>query len=275
MISTAGFRLRIFSLLLVVLLLIGTTGFTLFEGLSPADALYFTVVTVATVGYGDIHPVTREGKILAMFVIILGVGAFLAFFANTTDLLSNRREKQSRREKINMVVEVFYGEVGTEVLTCFSSADPGLDAIRKDLGVGTGWADADFLRTVKRLKAYEYQIEIHRIDLAYLRRLLLDNTALFVRILENPFLSEHETFAELLRAVLHLKEELIHRDDFSKLPASDMAHLTADVRRAYRLLTLQWLDYMKYLKKAYPYLFSLAVRLNPFAADRSPVVAGD
>jgi hypothetical protein len=44
------------------------------------------------------------------------------------------------------------------------------------------------------------------------------------------------------------------------------------VKWAYSLLTRQWLEYMLYLKKRYPFLFSLAVRTNPFAEHRSAIV---
>jgi hypothetical protein len=93
-----------------------------------------------------------------------------------------------------------------------------------------------------------------------------------VRLLENPNLIEHETFTDLLRAVFHLADELQFRPDFSTLPANDKAHLVGDVRRAYSLLVSEWLEQMEYLETNYPYLFSLAVRTNPFSEAASAVV---
>ena len=95
---------------------------------------------------------------------------------------------------------------------------------------------------------------------------------LLLRLLENPSLLERESFTETLRAVFHLKEELLYRDDISQLPESDKKHLVGDIKRAYRLLTHQWLDYMMYLKENYPYLFSLAMRTNPFDLEASPIL---
>ena len=46
---------------------------------------------MATVGYGDIHPVTASGKLLAILIIITGVGTFLGVIANTTELMLNRK----------------------------------------------------------------------------------------------------------------------------------------------------------------------------------------
>jgi hypothetical protein len=59
----------------------------------------------------------------------------------------------------------------------------------------------------------------------------------------------------------------------SELPASDYGHLSGDIKRVYGLLIAEWLAYMKHLKDKYPYLFSLAVRTNPFDAAASVIVA--
>jgi hypothetical protein len=94
-----------------------------------------------------------------------------------------------------------------------------------------------------------------------------------VRLLENPSLLEHETFTQLLRAVFHLTEELESREDVGGLPESDYKHLAGDIKRAYILIVREWLDYMEYMKNNYPYLFSLAMRTNPFDRQATPVVA--
>ncbi len=116
-----------------------------------------------------------------------------------------------------------------------------------------------------RLRHYGYAIDIERVNLEHLRDFL-------VRLLENPNLLEHESFTELLRAVFHLTEELQSRDDMSCLPESDCQHLAGDIKRVYVLIVRGWLDYMEYLRDSYPYLFSLAMRTNPFDRDASPVV---
>jgi hypothetical protein len=69
-----------------------------------------------------------------------------------------------------------------------------------------------------------------------------------------------------------LTEELEHRPDLRALPERDLAHLSIDIQRAYGKLIIEWIIYMKHLKSAYPYLFSLAVRRNPFDANASVIV---
>ena len=55
-----------------------------------------------------------------------------------------------------------------------------------------------------------------------------------------------------------------------QLSDKDNMHITGDIKRVYTLLVSEWLDYMFYLRRQYPYLFSLAMRLNPF--DESATV---
>ena len=71
------FRLRVFLILTFAVLAMGSLGFVVTEGLSLPDAIYFSIVTVATVGYGDIHPASSSGKLLAIVLIVTGVGTFL------------------------------------------------------------------------------------------------------------------------------------------------------------------------------------------------------
>jgi len=63
-------------LILMVLLVItiGTIGAIAFEINNPFDALWWSVVTITTVGYGDISPETFGGRLVAMFVMLLGIG---------------------------------------------------------------------------------------------------------------------------------------------------------------------------------------------------------
>ncbi|MFC1498347.1 hypothetical protein ACFLS1_07760 [Verrucomicrobiota bacterium] len=70
---------------------------------------------------------------------------------------------------------------------------------------------------------------------------------------------------------MHLMEELEARDSFKTLPEEDRKHLAGDIQRAYKHIVLVWVSYMQHLKSNYPYLFSLAVRTNPFNPKASIV----
>jgi len=266
------FRLRVFLAALICIMVIGAVGFMIVERLSIGDAFYFSIVTISTVGYGDVHPSTGTGKILAVFLIVAGVGTFLGLVATVTEMLLNKREKSVRLEKLNMLIGAFFSEVGTKLLIHFSDCDPKLNKIRKELIVAGDWSGQEFSRVSRRLRNYDYGIDIQKVDLEDLRNFLIKKRNFSLRLLENPTLLEHESFTDLLRAVFHLTEELDARENLSNLPDTDYEHLAGDIKRAYILLVHEWLDYMKYLKDNYPYLFSLAMRTNPFDKNASPVV---
>ena len=105
-----------------------------------------------------------------------------------------------------------------------------------------------------------------------MRSFLKERRNFLLRLLENPLLLEHQAFTEVLRAVFHFTEEIERRDTLSCLTEKDCLHLKGDVERIYRLLSLEWLSYMKHLHTHYPYLSSLAMRTNPFDSNASVVI---
>ena len=186
--------------------------------------------------------------------------------------LLNRREKRQRLEKMNMVIGAFFSEVGTELLRMISDWDHDLGDMRTRLQVTTLWTEEQFDTVERSMKDYTFHVSPDQFDPLELRALLGNKLEFLLRLMENPNLLEHESFTDLLLAVFHLSEELVARKDLAELPPTDRAHLAGDVNRVYGQLTDRWLDYMKYLRTNYPYLFSLAVRTNPFDETASPIV---
>jgi hypothetical protein len=131
------------------------------------------------------------------------------------------------------------------------------------------WSEKEFLKVQEECKHHTCDIEAKRGDLEWLRAFLKEKRQFLLILLENPNLLEHESFTDLLWAVFHLTEELLHRGNFEQLPETDCHHLAGDIKRAYRLLIAEWLAYMEHLKNNYPYLFSLALRTNPFDVHAS------
>ncbi len=218
--------------------------------------------------FGDAHHI---------FIYLVGDVAFVPIEVLMVTLiihhLLSEREKRLRLEKLNMVIGAFFSEVGTRMLTYLSDFDPKLDEIRNGLIVTGDWSDQHFSDVSRNLKTYDYGVEIQKIDLENLSGFLMAKRDFLLRLLENPNLLEHESFTELLRAVFHLTEELGSREDVRQLPDTDYQHLAGDIKRTYNLLVNEWLDYMRHLKNNYPYLFSLAMRTNPFDQSASPVVS--
>lgn len=253
-------RLVLFTSVFIATVLAGTLGFVHIEGMHILDALYFSIVTISTVGYGDIHPMSQEGKLLAIVIIIAGGGTFFGILASGAESVLSRREKCNRLEKLSMIIGVFFSEVGMKLLRQILDTDLKAAHLAQVFNVDDSWSKKNYTATKKYLQSYTYEVDIRRADAQELLALLQGSTPTLLRLLENPLLLEHETFTELLRSVFHLKEELERRHTFTE---ADLNHLTGDLKRVYHWLLLEWLEYLHYLQVNYPYLFSYSSAMNP------------
>ena len=182
------------------------------------------------------------------------------------------REKRMLLKKLNMVIGAFFSEVGTPLLKYFRDFDGRCEEISQHLIVDANWSAERFAEIRTALVKRDYTIDIQRGNLAKLKEFIVGERNFLLGLLENQNLLEHEKFTELLWAVFHLSEELAHRQTVAGLPAKDYEHLAGDIKRAYGLLVREWLIYMEHLKDNYPYLFSLAMRTNPFDAKAEVVM---
>jgi hypothetical protein len=171
-----------------------------------------------------------------------------------------------------MVIGTFYTEVGTKLLRILSQYDPDGKRLKEKLALGDEWSVENFLKVRQCLSQYSYRIDTERVNWEDLKEFLHQRRNFLLRLLENPNLMEHESFTDMLQALFHVAEELESRPGFTNLPKTDYLHMSGDIRRVYSHLTEQWLRYMEYLKDNYPYLFSLALRTNPFDDEASPIV---
>jgi len=215
--------------------------------------------------FGDVHHI---------FIYLVGDIAFVPVEVLLVTVIIHRllsvREKRILLKKLNMVVGAFFTEVGTELLQRFAALDDDVDVVRQNLIPRAGWTHADFARAAKHMGDYDYGIEIKPDALAAMRDFLLAKREFSLRLLENPNLLEHESFTDMLWAVTHLTEELAHREAVDALSPADYEHLAGDIKRAYTRTIGEWLEYMEHLNRSYPYLYSLALRTNPFDPEASP-----
>ncbi len=188
------------------------------------------------------------------------------------DRLLQRKEKEALLHKMNMVVGVYFNEMGRDLISHFIKVSGSADALRAQMLVAGDWDDNRFATVKESSKHMKYDLQLDDGSLEELKGFLGAKRELVLRLLENPNLLEHESFTDLLWAVCHLSDELMHRTSLSNLPKPDIDHLKGDIIRAFRLLNKEWLEYMQHLKKSYPYLYSLAVRINPFNTDSSAVI---
>jgi len=86
-----------------VLIFIGTFFYQTAENWSFLDSLYFSVITLATVGYGDMHPTTDISKIFTMIYVLVGVGFFIYLFSSITEHFF--KEEKEEIHKLDLIME--------------------------------------------------------------------------------------------------------------------------------------------------------------------------
>ncbi len=116
---TKQFILHFF--LFACLLIFGASGYMVIEKWSFMDAVYMTVITLATVGYGEVHEISPEGRLFTVILIFLGVGFFLYVVGNVIQFIVEGRirhvlgrhilDKQISKLKDHFIV-CGYGRMG-------------------------------------------------------------------------------------------------------------------------------------------------------------------
>lgn len=83
-IETVDIELRRAFVVLMLMLAAGTAVYMVAEGWSLLDAAYFSVITLTTIGYGDMHPTTDFAKLFTMGYVLVGVGLVFYIFTSLT-----------------------------------------------------------------------------------------------------------------------------------------------------------------------------------------------
>jgi hypothetical protein len=81
----------------VIIVCIGTFVYHYLEGWTLLDAFYFSIITLTTIGYGDLSPQTDGGKLFAIFYILVGIGIILGFI-NTVYLHYKNLPRKSKNK---------------------------------------------------------------------------------------------------------------------------------------------------------------------------------
>ncbi len=118
------YSLMVYALVgVIILLAYGIAGSIFIMGLDPLNALYFTVQTIATVGFGDIRPITPVQKLFTVTLVLGGVGLLAYAFTLTITVVTMAVEEitsgAKHRRKIAATMDHFvlcgYGRVGSAV----------------------------------------------------------------------------------------------------------------------------------------------------------------
>lgn len=107
--------------MLAIIPIVGTVGYMLVEGWSVFDALYMTTITMTTIGYGETHPLSYNGRIFTIAFIIVGVGiaayslSILVEALLRPELISNSILKRKLRKMNNHYIICGYGRSGSRI----------------------------------------------------------------------------------------------------------------------------------------------------------------
>lgn len=134
-------HLLIAVIVIFILLCAGTTGYRLIEGWSLLDALYMTVITITTVGYGEIRQLSEEGRIFTVFLIMSSFGVMGYIVTSTAQTLiagqikmalgRRKLEKKVKRLK-NHYVLCGYGRIGSFIAREFDAEHVPFVVVEKD-----------------------------------------------------------------------------------------------------------------------------------------------
>src|SRR3989339_897463 len=141
-------------IILSTLMTVGTVGFMLIEHWSFLDALFMSVETLATVGYGVVQPLSEAGKIFTIFYILFGVILFLyiaAEFANSVvnvnlqKILGRKKMENKLKNLKNHLILCGYGRTGLEIASQLKNNKLHYVVIDKDLSLEETALEEEFL----------------------------------------------------------------------------------------------------------------------------------
>ncbi len=143
---------------LVALTAIGTLGFSLLEPLTLLDSLYLTVMTMATVGYGDVHPLSRGGRSFAIVFMLVSV-AVVGFLLSTaiqalvqSEIVAAYGQRRRYREigKLrNHFIICGAGRVGSRIIRELQRRDEPFIVIERQQEQVAGLIEEDVLVLVR------------------------------------------------------------------------------------------------------------------------------
>jgi hypothetical protein len=235
----------------------------------PTDKIVWLLLVVSLILYFvDYFVFGRAGEIGFSFMSnVAFLPVYVLFVTLMIERVLKEREREAIIKKLNMVIGVFFSEIGTELLHRLLEFFPDGIELSKRLRPTPQWKRHNFEEAREFLKSTHADLDARVGDLVSLKEFLAEKKVVMLTLLENPNLLEHDVFTDLLWAVMHLMEELQARRSLLGLSERDLDHLSGDLKRAHTHLLAEWITYMQHLHDDYPYLYSLAVRMNPMDPD--------
>ncbi len=144
-------QIRIAMLAAFIIIPAGIVGFMLIEDMRFIDAVYLTIITLSTIGYGDIHPRSDAGYLFTLFLVVFGLGAFV-YLAQVSITLFASPELRKRRQRIRTRRAV--ARLNQHYILCGMGeiVDRTIEYLRQDTGITRqGKRDKHYLPLDQRL----------------------------------------------------------------------------------------------------------------------------
>jgi voltage-gated potassium channel len=123
-------HLRISIVVLIVLVSVGTAGYTLIEGWRLLDSLYMTVITLSTVGFREVQPLSDAGKMFTMLLVVFGVGVIGYIVGSLAQIMfEGQFQRIFGRKKVEKKIEALrnhyiicgFGRIGSLICKEFAA----------------------------------------------------------------------------------------------------------------------------------------------------------
>lgn len=229
-------------LLIIILLLISTT-------------IYFFHYII----FGDLRQ-TLSGIILSLGYVPIGI----IYQELIVDKILDKKQKLNSIEKINVVIGAFYNEVGNSLIKILSKGDKKIDAVREEININYNWSSERFQNLIELLKVHTCEIDIDKIDIRKIVKLLNHKDTLIINLMINESIKEYKGFIQLLMVLIHLRDQLQFVDNIESVDDLKYKNIKEEICKSYNILLIQWVLYIKELKEIDYYLFLKIANNCPF-----------
>jgi voltage-gated potassium channel len=147
-------RLRLLLALLVVLAATGTLGYVTIEGFSLLDALYMTVTTLTTVGFGEIHPLSPAGRAFTIGLIVVGLSVVYGAIGSVLEMVFGEHLRESvnyqrMERRVNGLkdhsIVCGYGRMGQEIAREFHGRQIPFVIVERDPALAAMLTEAGYM----------------------------------------------------------------------------------------------------------------------------------
>ena len=183
------------------------------------------------------------------------------------------KKSEHRTEKLDMLMGTFYSQVGNQLMETIYKQNNMQNNICDNLNQIVNWNENDFQKNIELFlnnppifkTKFNSQKDLDNF-LTGLKIILSKNRLFVADLINNPSLFQKEDFSDMLLNILHLDEEL-NRKRLITLTEEDYKHLMDNISRTYNKIIIQWIKYVNFTYKNYPYMKELIFRTNPFDKD--------